>query len=106
MHATAAGKFTRSADLTLEQPVHTILAGTLGTGDIGFPSTYRRVESSPSLLLHIDQALKPTEKNGFTLIDITPDKMSFSIFMWRPPQPIEEIDKMKPALVYEVLRKA
>ncbi len=106
MHATAAGKFTRSADLRLEQPVHTILAGTLGTGDIGFPSAYRRVESSPSLLLEMDQALKPTEKNGFTLIDITPDKMTFSIFMWRPPQPVEEIDTMKPALVYEVPRKA
>jgi len=26
--------------------------------------------------------------------------------MWRPPQPVEEIDTMKPALVYEVPRKA
>jgi len=27
-------------------------------------------------------------------------------FMWRPPQPVEEIDTMTPALVYEVPRKA
>jgi hypothetical protein len=54
----------------------------------------------------MDQALKPTEKNGFTLIDVTPDTMTFSIFLWRPPQPIEEIDTMSPALVYEVARKA
>jgi len=105
MHATAAGKITRSADINLTQPVHTILSGTLGTGDVGFPSAYRSVQSTPSLVLDMDQALKPTEKNGFTLIDVTPDTMTFSIFLWRPPQPIEEIDTMSPALVYEVARK-
>jgi PhoD-like phosphatase len=106
MHATAAGKITRSADLGLAQPVHAVLAGTLGTGDLGFPSAYRRVESSPSLVLDMDEALKTTEKNGFTLIDVTPDGMTFSIYMWRPPQRVEEIDTMAPALVYEVPRKA
>jgi len=106
MHATAAGKITRSADINLTQPVHTILSGTLGTGDVGFPSAYRSVQSTPSLVLDMDQALKPTEKNGFTLIDVTPDTMTFSIFLWRPPQPVEEIDTMSPALVYEVARKA
>ena len=77
MHATAAGKITRSADINLTQPVHTILSGTLGTGDVGFPSAYRSVQSTPSLVLDMDQALKPTEKNGFTLIDVTPDTMTF-----------------------------
>ncbi|MBV9393887.1 MAG: hypothetical protein JOZ84_05690 [Methylobacteriaceae bacterium] len=105
MHASAAGKITRSADINLTQPVHTILGGTLGTGDIGFPSAHRSVQSSPSLVLDMDQALTPTEKNGFTLIDIEPDKMTFSIFLWRPPQPIEEIDTMSPALVYEVAQQ-
>jgi len=37
---------------------------------------------------------------------VTPDKITFTVFMWRPPQPVEEIDKMKPALVYEAPRKA
>lgn len=106
MHATAAGRVLRSADLKLAEPVHTILTGTLGTGDIGFPSAYRRVESSPSLVLETEEALKTTEKNGFTVIDVTPDKMTFSIFTWRPPQSAEEIDTMAPALVYEVPRKA
>jgi phosphodiesterase/alkaline phosphatase D-like protein len=105
MHATAAGRITRSADFKLAQPVHAILSGTLGTGDLGFPSSYRRVESSPSLVLGMDEALKTTEKNGFTRIDITPEKMTFSIFVWRPPQPVEEIDTMAPVLVYEVPRK-
>jgi hypothetical protein len=58
-----------------------------------------------SALIGMDEALKPTEKNGFTVIDVTPDKMVFTLYLWRPPQPIAEIDTMKPALSYEVLRK-
>jgi len=103
-HATAAGRMLRSDQLRLERPVHTVLAGTLGTGDLGFPSAYRGVESRPSLLLDMDQALPPTEKNGFSVIDVTPDAMTFSIYVWRPPQPVDDIDAMKPALVYTVPR--
>ena len=58
-----------------------------------------------SSLVGMDEALKMTEKNGFTVIDITADKITFSIFMWRPPQPVADIDTMQPALVYEVPRK-
>jgi hypothetical protein len=32
--------------------------------------------------------------------------MTFTHFMWRPPQAVAEIDTMQPALVYEVARKA
>jgi hypothetical protein len=106
MHASAAGKMTRSGELKLSNPMHFILNGTLGTGDLAFPSSFRSVESKPSQLAGMDEALKPTEKNGFTVIDVTPDKMTFTMFMWRPPQTVEEIDTMKPALIYEVPRKA
>jgi len=85
--------------------VHVVLTGTLGTGDIPFPSFCRSIESKPSQLIGMDEALKPTEKNGFTIIDVTPDKMTFTVFMWLPPQPVEDIDTMKPALVYDVPRK-
>jgi hypothetical protein len=40
------------------------------------------------------------------VIDVTPEKLTFTHFMWRPPQAVAEIDTMKPALVYEVPRKA
>jgi len=46
------------------------------------------------------------KKNGFTVIDITPEKIVFSLFVWRPPQQVEEIDSMKPALIYEAPRHA
>jgi len=42
----------------------------------------------------------------FTVMDIMSDKITISIFLWRPPQPIEEVDTMQPALVYEVPRKS
>ena len=52
------------------------------------------------------EALKPTEKNSFTIIDVTPDKMRFTLFLWRPPQPVEDIDTMQPVLFYELPLKA
>jgi phosphodiesterase/alkaline phosphatase D-like protein len=105
-HATAAGKIVRSGELVLAQPVVVVMSGALGTGDMAFPSAVRSVESKPSQLVGMDEALKPIEKNGFTVIDVTPDKLTFTIFMWRPPQPVTEIDTMQPALVYDVPRKA
>lgn len=95
----------RSGELDLAAPVHVVMTGTLGTGDIPFPSFYRSVESKPSQLVGMDVTLPPTEKNGFTVIDITPEKMVFSMFLWRPPQPVAEIETMEPALVYEVPRR-
>ena len=60
----------------------------------------------PSHLIGMTQALKPAEKNGFSIIDVTPERLTFTVFTWRPPQPVEAIDTMKPALVHKVSRKA
>jgi len=106
-HASAAGSVYRSGELDLSKnPVHVVTSGALGTGDLGFPSSIRSIESSPSAMIGVKSAMLPTEKNGFTIIDITADKVKFSIFTWRPPQSADEIDTMEPALVYEVPRKA
>ncbi|WP_296228629.1 hypothetical protein [Ralstonia sp. UBA689] len=105
-HASAAGSMSRSAELALAQPVHAIMTGTLGSGDLAFPSAFRRVETTPALSVALQEALRPAEKNGFTIIDVTPEKMTFSLFMWRPPEPVDAIDTLQPALVYEVPRLA
>jgi len=102
-HATAAGTITRSGDLRLDSnPVEIVLVGTLGTGDLPFPSSFRKVNSTPSGTLAMNEALRPVEKNGFTIIDVTPEKMTFRLFVWRPPQPAEEIDTMEPVMTYDV----
>jgi hypothetical protein len=104
-HASAAVTMTRVADPNLaNHPVHVVLGGTLGSGDYAFPSSFSAVASSPSELVTMDQALPPTEKNGFSIIDVTPDKITFRLFLWRPPEPVAAIDTLQPALVYEVKR--
>jgi len=103
-HASAVGRILRSGDLALRQPVHTVMSGTLGTGDLGFPSAFRRVESTPSATVTMEEALRPTEKNGFTILDITPQSITCRLFFWRPPQALEEIDTMAPAAVYVIPR--
>jgi hypothetical protein len=80
------------------------MTGTLGSGDLGYPSSIRAVESAPAQMLEMQETLKPTEKNGFTIIDVDEDKVTYSMYMWRPPQSVDEIDSMEPALVYEVAR--
>ncbi|GAL28424.1 hypothetical protein JCM19239_4864 [Vibrio variabilis] len=106
-HASAAGRIHRSGSLDLaENPVHVITTGALGTGDLGFPSFYRSIESQASGMIGMDTDLPPTEKNGFTIIDVTQDKMTCSLYTWRPPQDVREIDSTEPTLVYEIPVKA
>jgi hypothetical protein len=107
LHASAAGRMIRSKDLDLgNSPVHVVTAGTLGSGDLLFPSAVRKVEAAPSQVVGMDQQLPPTEKNGFTIIDVTPETMMFRIFAWRPPHPVEAIDDMEPLAVHAVRRPA
>ncbi len=102
-HASALGRMSRSSQLNLNSnPVEVVLVGTLGGGDIAFPSSFRKVENSPSLTVEMDQALPISEKNGFTIVDVTPEKMTFRLFTWRPPQAVEQIDTMDPVITYEV----
>jgi hypothetical protein len=106
LHASAAGRIVRSGELSLPRPVHVVTAGTLGTGDLAFPSAYRGFPASPSALIGLEPALAPAEKNGFTIVDVTPDKLTFALFTFRPPERAEQIDALRPAIVYEVPRKA
>jgi hypothetical protein len=98
---------TRSGELDLAKtPVHVVTAGTLGSGDLSFPSAAGKVEGAPSRLVGMDQQLPPSEKNGFTIIDVTPDAMTFQLFACRPPQPVDLIDTMDPIAVHTVPRAA
>jgi hypothetical protein len=64
-------------------------------------SSFRKVNSTPSGTVDMDEALRPIEKNGFTIIDATPETMTFRLFVW-PPQSGEEIDTMEPVMTFEV----
>ncbi|HEY3495008.1 MAG TPA: hypothetical protein VGK73_09995 [Polyangiaceae bacterium] len=103
VHATASARIVRSGELALQRPVNLVLAGALGTGDLGFASA-RGGNTKASQLLALEEGLRPAEKNGFTIIDVTPKKLTFRQFTWRPPQGLAEIDTMQPAFGYDVVR--
>ncbi|NYT42967.1 hypothetical protein HZY97_19490 [Sphingomonas sp. R-74633] len=106
-HATAAGSMYRSGEFNrLAAHIHVVLTGTLATGDHAFPSSFRAIESKPSQLVGMHQAVPITEKNGFSIIDIDADRIVFRLFTWRPPQDLAEIDTMAPAFEYVVERGA
>jgi hypothetical protein len=44
-HASGIGRISRSGDLAMPQPVHIVQSGTLGTGDLAYPSSVRSVEA-------------------------------------------------------------
>ena len=52
-----------------------------------------------------DQGFEPLEKNGFTPIDVTPAKIKYQMYAWRPPQALEEIDSLKPFYLHEISRE-
>jgi hypothetical protein len=104
-HAAAVAKMTRSGTAQMPNPVHLVMTGTLGTGDLGFPSSYRKIESSAAHSVTLEEVMSPAEKNGFTIIDLTPEKVVYSVYLWRPPEPIELIDSLTPTVVYEVPRR-
>ncbi|MFV0279070.1 MAG: hypothetical protein ACK5HY_18090 [Parahaliea sp.] len=52
-------------------------------------------------MIGIEEALVPLEKNGFSVIDVTPEKLTVALFVWRPPK-AAAIDSLALIQVYEV----
>jgi hypothetical protein len=50
--------------------------------------------------------MPPVEKNGFTIVDVTPERIALQLFAWRPPDPADAIDTLEPSGTYELSRKA
>lgn len=107
LHAIGHGAVTRSRELDLSaNPVHSILAGPLGSSTAGWPSFARGIVPTPSGLIEFDQTAPPDERNGFTLIDVMPDRMVVRQFSWREPDPVEAIDTLEPDRTFEIVRPA
>ncbi len=97
LHSQAAGRITRSAELDLSaNPVVAVATGSLGTGPRGFPSGFRSVMAEAPNDLTVREELRILEKNGFVVADFTPEKVVVSFYAWKPPDPVEAIDNLKP----------
>jgi hypothetical protein len=106
LHAIGYERILASGDLDFRaNPIFAVLSGPLGTGAPGFPSAFRKGRAIPPTELVVDEALPPQEKNGFTIIDVTPDEVTFRFFAWRPPQPVAEIDALEPFHTLSIPRK-
>lgn len=104
-HAGATGRIVRTRELSIRQPVHTAMAGTLGAGEISSPSALRRVEVTPSATVVMEEALQSTQGNGIAVVYVTPERRTCRPYRWRPPQPVEAIDTMGVAVVHEIARQ-
>jgi hypothetical protein len=106
LHAIGYGAMKRSGEADLSaNPLHTILAGPLGTAGAGWPSFARGTQPEPSALIDLKQAGPPIEKNGFTILEATPDKLVVKQFAWREPDPVEAIDTLEAFATYEIGRR-
>jgi hypothetical protein len=105
LHATGWDRVLKSGDLDLrDNPMHVILNGTLGTGAAGWPSGPRGLGPGAPAGLTLERNRAPMEKNGFSIVDVTPDKIVCSLFAWREPDPFEAIASLEPYDVVEIAR--
>jgi hypothetical protein len=103
LHQQSAEKIFKSGDLDLSHnPVVAVASGSLGTGHRAWPSAFRGMVAEPSTALAVEEDLKPLEKNGFIIADITPDKIVLTFYAWKPPEPIEAIDMLEPHYTLEL----
>ena len=105
LHAIAYSKIMSSGDLSFDDnPIHTILAGPIGTEDEGYPSFYRGVGGQPPQLLSVEEVVKPIEKLGFSILDITKNNIKVRQFAWRPPEEETHIDTLQPFSTIQISR--
>ena len=103
LHALSYGQMHSSGELDLSKnPVHTFCVGPIGSSGPGFPSRYRGTGARVPSQLKLDELLRPLEKNGFSIIDVTPKAMRVRMFAWRPPTAASNIDTMAPLEEFEI----
>lgn len=105
LHAISYGLIQKSGDLDFSRnPIEVLGTGPLGSGKFGFPSTFRGTLPVIPVHMKVDEVVEPLEKNGFTIIQLTPEKMTFSFYAWRPDDGMAAIDDLQPLYTKEIKR--
>ena len=86
-----------------KNPVHSVLTGTLGTQN-GWPSDARGTPPQTAIGLSHKTHGEVLERNGFTLLDVTPDEVTIRLFAWKIDEPVEAIDALEPYHTYTIKR--
>lgn len=97
LHAIGHAALLRSSDLDLSaNPVHALLTGPVGTSGSGWPSVVRGTPPLAATGIVQRSHADVLEKNGFTLLDITPDEVTVRLFAWTSSEPLDTIDTLEP----------
>jgi hypothetical protein len=103
LHATGHARIQSSGALTLKTPVHAVLTGPIGTRR-GWPSAARGTLPVLASGIEADSPASVTERNGFTLIDLSQDEAKIQLFSWRN-EPVDQIASLQPYHSYVITRK-
>ena len=106
LHALSYGQIESSGALEFRNnPVHTLCVGPLGATGPGFPSRFRGTGAKVPSALRVTELLAPLEKNGFSIIDITPDEVAVRFFGWLPEESTARIGAMQPLHEFTIPRR-
>ena len=97
LHALAEGKITRYGQLDFSRnPVVSVLTGPISTGPRAWPSAWRGTPPQTPTTLEIEEGLTPIEKNGFSVIDFTEDRVEIQFSSWKMGEPEAALDNLRP----------
>lgn len=98
LHAVGAARILRYGDVSPAHGVHSLLSGPLGSEDLAFPSAFRGTPPKAPVGMELETHLAATEKNGFTIVDLTERGFRVRQFTWRSPQSAALIPNLVPVL--------
>lgn len=105
LHNSSYAKIYRSGNLDFgRKPIHVIGSGTLGSGKLGFPSSFRGTTAKVPKDMDVEEILPPIEKNGFSILSISESRINIKMYTWRPEDGLEAIEDLEPILEREIER--
>jgi len=97
LHALAVGRILRAGALDLRRnPVVSVLTGPVSTGPLAWPSAWRGTPPLTPTGVEVDQGLAPLERNGFSILDFTEDRVEGQFFSWKMGEPEARLDQLQP----------
>jgi hypothetical protein len=106
LHALGEGRIQRYRDLDFRRnPIVSVLTGPISTGPKAWPSAWRGTPPRTPTGIELEAGLNPLEKNGFTIVDFTEDRIEGRMFSWKMGEPEEGLDNLKPFHTFTATRQ-
>ena len=106
LHALGEARILRYSNLDFSRnPVVSVLTGPISTGPKAWPSAWRGTPPRTPTGLELDAGLNPLEKNGFSIIDFTEDRVEGQMFSWKMDEPEERLDNLQPFYRFTATRR-